>query len=115
VKVPVRATVLVEEGVAPLVLALSEMDAVILDSSQGGPERDARVRFRRRDGDVAGLAMEIAELLAPRKSNLGYELRTNASAARGRRAARQAAGGRGSGIRPGAAYPARQSRLRAVR
>ena len=137
-KVPVRATVLVEEGVAPLVLALSEMDAVILDSSQGGPERDARVRFRRRDGDVAGLAMEIAELLAPRASNLGYELRTNASAgeplvelacparqviplalalraARGRRAARQAAGGRGSGIRPGAAYPARQSRLRAVR
>jgi len=142
VTVPVKLTVLVEEGVAPLVLALAQVDVVILDSSQGGPERPARVRFRRRDGDVAELAMEIADLLSPRKANLGYELRTTVSAgagdgepavelacparqviplalalraARGGRTAGRMTGARSSAFRPGTASSPPHRRLRAVR
>jgi hypothetical protein len=77
VEVPVKVTAWVEEGVVPLVLALDELeDVVTVASRQGGPGRAAYVRFRRRDGDVAELAVTIAGRLAAHAGGVDYELRT---------------------------------------
>jgi hypothetical protein len=70
-------TAWVGEAVAPLVLALSELDGVIaVGICQGGRERAAYVRFRHRDGDDAGLVKRIASLLSAHAGNIEYVLRT---------------------------------------
>jgi hypothetical protein len=75
-KVPVKATVWVDEGIAPLVLALTELENVVtLASDEGGPERDAHVRLGCRDGDLAGLRAMIAGRLAGHAGNVAYRLR----------------------------------------
>jgi len=65
----------VDEGIAPLVLALGELDGVlVVASSQGGPDRPAYVRFRAREDDERALANQLSHLLGSGGS--GAELRT---------------------------------------
>jgi hypothetical protein len=76
-EIPLKLTAWVQEAVAPLVLALDELgeDVVTLDSSQGGPDRPARVVFKRRQGDNAALAQRIADALHGHDREVACELR----------------------------------------
>jgi len=76
VEIPVKVTAWVDEGVAPLVMALNEIDGVVtVASSEGGPGRPAYVRLRSHDGDLKGLAQWLARLLGEHAGNLGQRLR----------------------------------------
>ena len=61
-EIPVKVTAWVDEGVAPLVVALNELpDVMTLDSCQGDKDRDAHVFFCCR-GDGCEAATFVAEL-----------------------------------------------------
>jgi len=79
--VPDRA---VDDGITPLVLALGELDGVlVVASSQGGPDRPAYVRFRAHEDDQRALANQLSHLLGSGGS--GAELRTLGADGVGRR------------------------------
>src|SRR5580692_644983 len=76
-EVPVKVTAWVDEGIAPLVLALNELPGVqTLDSCQGGDQRAAHVFFAHR-GDAKAAAAFVADLataLAPHDDAADYTL-----------------------------------------
>jgi hypothetical protein len=76
-EVPVKVTAWVDEGIAPLVLALNELpDVQTLDSCQGGDQRAAHVFFAHR-GDAKTAAAFVADLaaaLAPHDDEADYTL-----------------------------------------
>jgi hypothetical protein len=75
-EVPVKVTAWVDEGVAPLVVALNEIAGVMtLDSCQEGPEGGAYVLFRSRGGDSVALATDLTTLLSPHHGEVRYLLR----------------------------------------
>jgi hypothetical protein len=77
-EIPLKVTAWIDEGIAPLVAALNELDGVItLDSCQGhGDDPPAHVFFAYR-GDEQDAALFVARLaaqLAPHESEADYDL-----------------------------------------
>ncbi len=77
-EVPVKLTAWIDEGIAPLVVALNELDDALLtlDSCQGDSEHQAHVFFAHR-GDARAQALfaaELATLLAPHDDAADYLL-----------------------------------------
>jgi hypothetical protein len=76
-EIPVKVTAWVDEGVAPLVAALNEIeDVVTLDSCQGDHEHPASVFFSHR-GDTqenALFAADLAASLGPHDEAADYTL-----------------------------------------
>jgi hypothetical protein len=76
-EVPVKVTAWVDEGIAPLVLALNELPGVqTLDSCQGSTQRPAHVFFAHR-GDAktaAAFAADLGAALAPHDDAADYTL-----------------------------------------
>jgi hypothetical protein len=77
-EVPVKVTAWVDEGVAPLVIALNELDdgLMTLDSCQGDDEHQAHVFFAHR-GDARAQALfaaDLAAMLAPHDDAADYVL-----------------------------------------
>ena len=76
-EVPVKVTAWVDEGVAPLVLALNELPEIVtLDSCQGGKETDAHVFFCHRGDDREAVAFgaELGTMLAAHHDAASYLL-----------------------------------------
>jgi hypothetical protein len=76
-EIPVKVTAWIDEGVAPLVLALNELeDVMTLDSCQGDDEQGAHVFFCYRGGGrkAALFAADLAAALAPHEQAADYAL-----------------------------------------
>ena len=76
-EIPVKVTAWVDEGIAPLVLALNELpDVETLDSCQGRHDKPAHVYFRlRRNAQATALfASALAAALAPHEMAADYTL-----------------------------------------
>jgi hypothetical protein len=76
-EVPVKVTAWVDEGVAPLVLALNELaDVQTLDSCQGSDQQPAHVFFAHHGGahEAVVFAADLAAVLAPHDDVADYAL-----------------------------------------
>jgi hypothetical protein len=77
-EIPVKVNAWVDEGVAPLILALNEFaDLVTLDSCQGDQDRPAYVYFRHRGtaAETVQLVTRLAEALYAAAAGCDYTFR----------------------------------------
>jgi hypothetical protein len=75
-EIPVKVTAWVDEGVAPLVVALNEFeDVMTVASCQEGPRGGVYVLFRHRSGHATDLATDLAALLSRHDGEVDYLLR----------------------------------------
>ncbi len=75
-EIPIKVTAWVDEGVAPLVSALNDVEGVMtVGSCEDGPKGGAYVLFHRRGDHSADLARDLASLLSPHGGEVDYLLR----------------------------------------